>query len=131
MLPRQSLITIYNSFIRPHLDYGDIIYDLPNNEIFCSLVERVQYNGALTITGTIKGTFQLKTNNELGIESLKFRRRFRRLRVCYKIKTTQIFKYLCEPIPKESNIYNTCNIENVDTYYCRIDLFKCSFLSDS
>ena len=27
VLPRQSLITIYKSFIRPHLDSGDIIYD--------------------------------------------------------------------------------------------------------
>ena len=26
-LPRPSLLTIYKSFIRPHLDYGDIIYD--------------------------------------------------------------------------------------------------------
>ena len=26
VLPRQSLLTIYISFIRPHLDYGDIIY---------------------------------------------------------------------------------------------------------
>ena len=27
ILPRQSLITIYKSFIRSHLDYGDIVYD--------------------------------------------------------------------------------------------------------
>ena len=27
ILPRQSLITIYKSFIRSHLDYGDIAYD--------------------------------------------------------------------------------------------------------
>ena len=27
VLPRSALITIYKSFIRPHLDYGDIIYD--------------------------------------------------------------------------------------------------------
>ena len=26
VLPRHSLLTIYKSFIRPHLDYGDIIY---------------------------------------------------------------------------------------------------------
>ena len=26
-LPRKLLLTIYKSFIRPHLDYGDIIYD--------------------------------------------------------------------------------------------------------
>ena len=27
ILLRQSLITIYKSFIRPHSDYGDIVYD--------------------------------------------------------------------------------------------------------
>ena len=26
MLPQHSLLTIYKSFVRPHLDYGDIIY---------------------------------------------------------------------------------------------------------
>ena len=30
-LPRNSLLTIYKSFIRPHLDYCDILYDQPNN----------------------------------------------------------------------------------------------------
>ena len=34
VVPRQSLLTIYKSFIRHHLDYGDIIYDQPNNESF-------------------------------------------------------------------------------------------------
>ena len=33
-LPRDVLLRIYKSFIRPHLDYGDIIYDKPNNESF-------------------------------------------------------------------------------------------------
>ena len=33
-LPRSALLTIYKSFIRPHLDYGDILYDKPNNENF-------------------------------------------------------------------------------------------------
>ena len=27
ILPRLPLLTTYKSFIRPHLDYGDIIYD--------------------------------------------------------------------------------------------------------
>ena len=25
-LPRQALITIYKAFVRPHLDYGDVLY---------------------------------------------------------------------------------------------------------
>ena len=35
-LPRKALLTLYKSFVRPHLDYGDIIYDQPNNESFCN-----------------------------------------------------------------------------------------------
>ena len=60
--------------MRPDLDYGNIIYDQPNNESFCNLTEKVQYNAALAITEAIKGTSQLKIYNKLGIESLKFRR---------------------------------------------------------
>ena len=60
VLPRESLITIYKSFVRPHIDYGDIIYDQPNNISFCDMIEKVQYNAALAITGAIKGTSQLK-----------------------------------------------------------------------
>ena len=33
-LPRNALLTIYKTFVRPYLDYGDILYDKPNNEIF-------------------------------------------------------------------------------------------------
>ena len=32
-LSRQSLLTIYKMHVRPHLDYGDIIYDQPGNEL--------------------------------------------------------------------------------------------------
>ena len=94
VLPRESLITIYKSFVRPHIDYGDIIYDQPNNDSFCSMIERVQYNAALAITGAIKGTSQLKIYKELGLESLKFRRWFRRLCFFYKLRSTQTPKYL-------------------------------------
>ena len=34
ILPRPALLTIYKSFIRPHLDYGDIIYDQTYNTSF-------------------------------------------------------------------------------------------------
>ena len=33
-IPRKSLITIYKSFVTPHLDYSDLIYDQPNNESY-------------------------------------------------------------------------------------------------
>ena len=56
LLPRSSLLTIYKSFVRPHLDYGDVIYDQPNNSRFSDKTESVQNNAALVITGAIAGT---------------------------------------------------------------------------
>ena len=44
---RHSLITIYKSFMRPHLDYGDKTYDQPNNESFTLKIERIQCKAAL------------------------------------------------------------------------------------
>ena len=38
---RDALLRIYKSFIRPHLDYGDIIYDKPNNESFKNKIENI------------------------------------------------------------------------------------------
>ena len=32
--PRHALLTIYRSFIRSHLGYGDVIYDQPENDSF-------------------------------------------------------------------------------------------------
>ena len=47
LLPRSALATIYRSFIRPPIDYGDMIYDQPENESFSSKVKLVQYNSSL------------------------------------------------------------------------------------
>ena len=49
----------------PRLDWGDLIYDQPNNESFTQKTERIQYNDVLTITGAIKGTSQNKLYCEI------------------------------------------------------------------
>ena len=73
-LPRKSLITIYKAFLRLLIDYGDIIYDQPQNESFCEKLESVQYKVDLAITGAMKGSSREKIYQELGFESLKSRR---------------------------------------------------------
>ena len=88
---RKSLLTIYKSNVRPHLDYGDIIYDRPNNDSFVKKLESVQYNAALAITGAIRGTSKDRIYQELGLESLSDRRWYHRLCLFWKIvngKTT-------------------------------------------
>ena len=73
-LPRSSLLTIYKSFVRPHLDYGDIIYDQPKNFRLPDKIESVQSNAELAITGAIGGTSKEKLYQEMGLDSLKDRR---------------------------------------------------------
>ena len=46
-LPQHSLITIYKSFVRPHLGYSDIVYEQPNKRNLNQKIERIQYNATL------------------------------------------------------------------------------------
>ena len=50
-LLQKSLLTVYKVFLRPLIDYGDIIYDQPRNSSFCEKLESLKYKAALAITG--------------------------------------------------------------------------------
>ena len=125
-LPQDSLITIYKSFVRPHLDHGDIIYDQPNKEIPNQKIETIQRNAALAITGTYTN-YQSRLYNELGLESLKFRCWFRKLCTFYKIKTTGVLQDLSDLIPQTNHQYNTYAVEDVTIFFSRTNGFKYSF----
>ena len=71
VLPRSPLITIYKAFIRPPLDYGDVVFDQSFNNSFHQRLEYIQYNAALAITGAIRGTSKEKLYQELGFLCLK------------------------------------------------------------
>ena len=85
ILPRPALLTIYKCFIRPHLDYGDIIYDQACNFSFHQNLESIQHNAALALTGVIRGSSRKTLYQELGLESLQLRRWYRELCCSYKI----------------------------------------------
>ena len=54
---------IYKLYVRPHLDYGDLIYHKDDPEASLSLTKRlesVQYTAALAVTGAWKGTDKSK-----------------------------------------------------------------------
>ena len=60
IIPREALLIIYKSFLRLHLDYGDVIYDRAFNESFQNNLEFAQYNTTLAITGAIRGSSKEK-----------------------------------------------------------------------
>ena len=124
VLPRPFLITIYKAFIRPHLDYGDVIFDQAFNNSFHQRLESIQYNAALAITGAIRGTSKEKLYQELGFESLQSRRWFRKLSLFYKIIKNESPLYFCHLIPKPLASYSTRNSENLPPIKANHTFFK-------
>ena len=124
ILSKHSLLVIYKSFVRPNLDYGDVI-----NESFCKKTESLQYQAWLAISGTSS-----KMLKELGFKSLKCRRGIWRLCIFIKIIRFEISKYL-HNIISLSNQHNTrlkvviCEMQFADRLcFFSSDLFKHFFV---
>ena len=93
-LPQSALLKIYKSFIRPNLEYGDILYDKPDNENFQNRIEKVKYKACLAITGAIQRTSRETLYEDLGLDSLVERRRHNKLIFFYKIVKGLLPDYL-------------------------------------
>ena len=114
-LPRHTLNELYKLYVRPHLDYGDVIHhirakmsDFSQNIVLPSLMEKLesfQYSAALAVTGTWRGTSREKLYTELGGESLSSRRWSRRLTLFYKFVNNLSPEYTVYPIP----LFTSCS----------------------
>ena len=93
-LPHHSLVTLYKVFIRPHLDYTDIIYGNQNNMNICNQIESVQYSATLAITGAIRRSSKETLYQKLGFECLILRRWFRKICLFYEIVVKKSPNYL-------------------------------------
>ena len=127
LLLRKSFITIYKSFLRLHLDYGDLIMI---NQIMKTSVNKLKvFNIVLPLESLVllKQHPDLNLYNEIGLESLKFRRWLGKLCAFYKIKSTGLHSYLYDLIPNSSHMYNNRSVEDVAMLYSRTDIFYYSF----
>ena len=128
----KTCLLLINPFIRPHLDYGDVIYDQPLNESLSKRIESVQYKTALAITGAMQGSSREKLYQELGLEHLHQRRWMRRLCLFYKVLClfykvfhSKLAKYIHSLIPTMKTSARQPN--TLTSFYCRTE-FKNSFL---
>ena len=100
---RNVLDLSYKMYVRPHLDYGDVILHNQRMDLM-ELVERVQYKAAFFVSGCWQGTSREKLYDELGWESLSDRRWARRLTIFYKIHNDLAPSYLTDHIPRRNII---------------------------
>ena len=128
LLPRAPLITIYKSFIRPYLDYGDMIwYGQTFNASFKRKMKTIQYNAALAITGAIRSSSREKLYQELGLETVQQRRWYRNLCCDYKILKPQSLKYLYSIIPIHNMLCRTRQFNKVPVINVKHAFFKNTF----
>ena len=137
-LPRNSLNELFKLHVRPHLEYGDVIFHIPakvcefsGNTILPRLMaklESVQYSAALAVTGTWRGTSRKKLYAELGWESLSSRRWSRRLILFYKMMNNLLPQYTMDPVPQlQQPHYSLRNPDVVGRIRARTEKFKSSF----
>ena len=128
ILPRSSLLTIYKTYIRSHLDFAGFIYDQACNSSFYEKFKSVLYNACLATTGAIRGTSSEKIYQELRLQSLKSRCWFRKLCHFYTMLNEKSPSYLFNFIPNLNRVRETRHSNNVPAIHARQNYFNNSFL---
>ena len=137
-LPRHTLNELYKLYVRPHLDYGDVIYHIPGkmcdfsqNITLSSLMEKLEcahYSAALAVTGAWRGPSRERFYAELGWELLNLRRWSWRLILLYKIINNSTPEYTRAPIPLlHQSQYCFRNQDVIGRIRARTEKFESSF----
>ena len=129
-LDRKSLEIIYLIFIRPILDYADVVWDNCTNYEKQEL-NKIQTEAARIVTGATKLVSLHAFFDEVKWEPLEAWRMKHRLLLLYKMFNNLSPEYLSSLIPPTvSNIsrYNLCNAQNIQTIDSRTTQYFDSFL---
>ena len=109
-LPRLPLITIYKSFVRPHLDYGDMIYD----QIYTASIRSIQLS--ISYFRRYKRDISRETLSRARFENPEKRRWYRKLCCFFKIFKKQSSKYLFIIILASVRPCNSRNANNISQF---------------
>ena len=128
-LDRNSLETIYMSFIRSLLEYGSPIWD-GCTQADADRLEAIQTTAATVIAGAMKGTSTSKLYEEVGWETLAERRDKAKLIIMYKIVNNLTPSYLRDLLPEtppSAINHNTRHRPEIYPFCARTSLLDKSF----
>jgi hypothetical protein len=113
LLSRISLERMYYSFVRPVLEYADVVWDNLSDELNKE-IESVQNEAARIVAGATKQCNIDKLISELGWESLENRRNKHKLILLYKMKNHISPSYLSNLLtPTQQSTYNLRHIDDL------------------
>ena len=128
-LDRKSLETIYTAFIRPLLEYGDVIWD-NCSQYEKQELEKIQLEAARIDAGTTKLISITALYKEVGWESLEQRRQTHKLTLFFKMfshLTPLYLSSLISPSVSDMSRYNLRNSDQLQTIDSRTNLYYNSF----
>ena len=130
-VPRSTKLSIYLSFIRPILEYGSVLFD-NCTAAMANMIENVQRQAALTITGAYTNTTHIQLLKELGLSLLSQRRIVSKLLMIFKIRNFLTPEYLRNLLPPdEEPHYQTRNAQNIRLPKIKKNYFLKSFIPSS
>ena len=128
-IDRHSLNILYTTFVRPTLEYGDVLLcNLTENQKYN--VEMVQKRAGRIVSGATRGVSRNVIYSELGWESLEKRRERHCILYLYKILHGQTPAFLSELLPGyvfERVPYNLRNSLDINSVPSRINVLYNSF----
>ncbi|ESP05263.1 hypothetical protein LOTGIDRAFT_152089 [Lottia gigantea] len=110
-LCRQSLNTIFKSFILPLFDYADVIWD-NCSEQDSNKLEQLQLDAIHTITGLVRGTSHAVLYRESGYTPLSERRKRHKIILFYKMINKLVPQYLSIFVPPTISLINPYPVRN-------------------
>ena len=131
VLDRRTLKILYLTFIRPLLEYGDILFDN------CSArdkheLDMIQNEAARIVTGATRLVSLDKLYNDLCWESLSTRRLNHKLVFIYKIRNGMSPAYLSSILPlRHTDRYNFRNSLDIPPIHCRTSFYLNSLIPSS
>lgn len=128
-LSRKCLEIMYNSFILPHFDYCDTVWDNCTLTL-CAELEKLNLDAIRTVIGAVRGTSHLKLYQESGILPLKERRQRHKLILFFKIIKGLTPSYLSTYLPPLVAEFNPHHRRNPLQRYiprCRTEIYAQSF----
>ena len=99
------------AFVRPHLDYGNILYNQTYNNSFHEKLGSIQYNACLVLTGAISSFSTEKKYKEIHFESLWVCGWYRKL--LYKVLNNEHPQHLFNLIPGRGKLYSVRNAQHL------------------
>jgi hypothetical protein len=123
---------IYIGFIRPLLEYSDVVWDAPGDHL--NVLETVQLNAARIVIGATARCSSLGLYTETGWETLASRRRHHRMTLMYKIINGKAPSYLTDLIPdlvQDRTTYHLRNRGDLQIPLTRLSILTNSFFPQS